>query len=50
MKKKIMVEEKKFDAVLSQLLKMKPIPMKKLRTGGRKGSKAPLFTRKQSGS
>ena len=45
-----MVEEKKFDVVLSQPLKMKPIPMKKLKTSGRKGSKAPLFTPKQSES
>jgi hypothetical protein len=50
MKKKIMVEEKKFDAVLAQLLKMKPIPMKKLKTSGRTGSKAPLFTPKRSES
>jgi hypothetical protein len=46
MKKRIMVDEKKFDEVVAQLLKMKPIPMKKLKTSGRKGSKAPLFTPK----
>ena len=50
MKKKLEVEEEKFDAVLSQLLKMKPIPMKKLKTSGRKGSKAPLFRPKRSES
>jgi hypothetical protein len=50
MRKKILVEEKKFDAVLGALLKAKPMPMKKLRTSGRKGSKAPLFTPKPSES
>jgi hypothetical protein len=39
----VVVEEKQFDAVLEQLLKMGPIPMKKLKTSGRKGSKAPMF-------
>jgi hypothetical protein len=47
MKKKLVVEKKKFDAVLSQLLKMKPLPMKqlktRLKTRGRKGSKAPII-------
>src|SRR5258708_14081135 len=38
--KPLIVEKEKFDAVLTQLLKMKPIPMKKLKTSGRKGSKA----------
>ena len=50
MKKKILVEEKEFDSVLAQLLKMKPIPMKKLKTSGRKGSKAPIFSPKRSES
>jgi hypothetical protein len=50
MGKKIVVEKEKFDAVLSQLLKMKPIPMKKLKTSGRKGSKAPMFSPKRSAS
>ena len=48
MVKKILVEKGKFDAVLSQLLKMKPIPMKNLKTSGRKGSKAPMFPPKRS--
>jgi hypothetical protein len=42
----VVVEEKQFDAVLSQLLKMGPIPMKKLKTSGRKGSRAPMFSPK----
>jgi hypothetical protein len=37
------VDKKKFDAVLSQLLKMKPMPLKQLKTRGRKGSKAPMI-------
>lgn len=41
------VEKEKLDAVLAQLLKMKPIPMKGLKTRGRKGSKAPLIPPKQ---
>lgn len=47
---KVEVEEKDFDAVLAQLVKMKPIPMKKVKTSGRKGSKAPLFRPKRSES
>jgi hypothetical protein len=42
----VFAKEKEFDAVLSQLLKMDPIPMKKLRTSGRKGPKGPLIRRK----
>ena len=42
----VVVEDKQFDAVLSQLLNMNPIPMKKLKTTGRKGSKAPMFSPK----
>jgi hypothetical protein len=50
-KKRIEVEEKEveqteFDAVLAKLLTMDPISMKKLKTSGRKGSKAPLIHRK----
>ena len=33
MAKKILVDKSKFDAVLSQLLKMKPMPMKSLKLG-----------------
>jgi hypothetical protein len=43
MKKKIFVEKKKFDAVLSVLLQSKPIERKAIKTSGRRGSKAPLF-------
>jgi hypothetical protein len=46
----VVVDEKQFDAVLSQLLNMDPIPMKKLKTTGQKGSKAPMFSPKRSGS
>jgi hypothetical protein len=48
MKKKIVVEKKEFDAVLSQLLKTSPIPMKDIKTSGkrRKG----LLIQKQSES
>jgi hypothetical protein len=43
MKKKIIVEKPKFDAVLSQLLKTPPIPMKQIKTAGKrpKGSFIP---------
>jgi hypothetical protein len=43
MGKKIIVEKEKFDAVLSALLKSKPIERKKIKTSGRRGSKTPLF-------
>jgi hypothetical protein len=43
MKKKIVVEKEKFDAVLSALLRSKPIERKRIKTSGRRGSKAPLF-------
>jgi hypothetical protein len=45
-KKAVFAKEEEFDAVLSQLLKMKPIPMKKLKTSGQKGPKGPLIRRK----
>jgi hypothetical protein len=48
MGKKIVVEKKKFDAVLSQLLKTPPIPMKDIKTSGKRG-KGPLIP-KQSES
>lgn len=50
MKKKIMVEEKDFDRVLAQLVKMKPIPMEELRTRGQKGSKSPVIPARKSKS
>ncbi len=43
MKKKIVVEKEKFDAVLSDLLRSKPIERKNIKTSGKRGSKAPLF-------
>jgi hypothetical protein len=43
MKKKIVVEKEKFDAVLSALLKSKPIGRKAMKTAGKRGSKVPLF-------
>lgn len=46
-KLKLVVNGAKFDSVLSQLLKMKPIPMKNLKTRGRKGSKAPIIAPKK---
>jgi hypothetical protein len=49
-KKPVVVEEEKFDAVLAKLLEKKPIPMKGLKTRGRKGSKAPMFPPKLSES
>ena len=47
MKRKVMVEKKKFDAVLSALLKTKPIPARKIRTSGKRGPKTPMFAPKQ---
>ena len=48
MKKKIVVEKKKFDGVLSQLLKTPPIPMKQIKTSGKRPKGQ--FIPKQSGS
>jgi hypothetical protein len=39
------VEKEKFDAALSKLLKAKPEPRKKIKTTGRRGSKAPIITK-----
>jgi hypothetical protein len=49
-KKDVEVEQKDFDAVLSKLLNMEPIPMKKIKTTGKRGSKAPMFRPKKSAS
>jgi hypothetical protein len=38
MKKKIVVEKEKFDAALSQLLKTGPVPMKQIKTSGKRRS------------
>lgn len=43
MKKRIVVEKEKFDAVMSALLKSKPIERAKIKTTGKRGSKSPLF-------
>lgn len=42
-KKKIVVDKKKFDTVLAALLNSPPIERKKIKTSGKRGSKAPLF-------
>ena len=46
MKKRVFVEKKKFDAVLSALLKTKPIPARKIRTSGKRGPKTPMFAKR----
>ncbi len=43
MKRKVLVEKEKFDAVLSVLLKSKPIGRKAIKTNGKRGSKTALF-------
>jgi hypothetical protein len=48
-KQRIVVEKEKFDNLLSQLIKTKPVPLEKVKTKGKKGSKKPLF-QKPSGS
>ena len=47
--KTVRVDKEHFDAVLSQLLKMKPIPTKRIKSF-RKRSPKPLFPAKRSGS
>jgi len=37
------VEKEKFDDLLGKLLKAKPEPRKKIKTAGRRSSKAPLI-------
>lgn len=44
-KKEIIVEEVKFKSVLGQLLKTKPIPMKKIKTTGKR-PKGSLFPKR----
>jgi hypothetical protein len=39
------VEKQKFDDVLAKLLKAKPEPRKKIKTTGRRGSKAPILSK-----
>lgn len=43
MKKRILVEKDKFDAVLKALLDTKPIERKKIKTSGKRGPKTPIF-------
>jgi hypothetical protein len=37
--------KEKFDALLGKLLKTKPEPRKKIKTTGRRGSKAPILSK-----
>jgi hypothetical protein len=48
LKTKVVVEKKDFDAVLSQLIKGDPIPMKEIKTAGKRRSGQ--FIQKRSGS
>jgi hypothetical protein len=48
MKKKIVVEKKEFDAVLSQLLKTGPVPMKDIKTTGKRRSGQLIRKRSES--
>jgi hypothetical protein len=42
-KQKVFVEKEKFDAVLGMLLTAKPLPMRSVKTGGKRGPKAPVI-------
>ena len=44
----IKVEKEKFDAVLAALLKSKPIPRKKIKSSGKHGSKAAMFSKENA--
>jgi len=48
MKKKLFVAKGKFDAALSALLKSKPITREKVKTPGKRGPKAPIFSPSKS--
>ncbi len=48
MKKRIVVEKSRFDAVLSQLLNAKAVPRKAIKTRGKHGPKTPLFSPSKS--
>jgi hypothetical protein len=39
----IVVEKEKFDTLLDQMIKSKPVPLEKVKTKGKKGSKKLLF-------
>jgi len=45
MKKRVVVEKKKFDAVLSVLLRSKPIPAKKIKGANKHAPKTPMFAK-----
>ncbi len=47
MKKKVVVEKEKFDAVLSQFLKSDPAPRKAIKTRGKRGL-SPRYFRRQN--
>jgi hypothetical protein len=38
------IEKQKFDTILVKLLKAKPEPRKKIKTQGKRGSKAPILS------
>jgi hypothetical protein len=42
-KKHVTVDKKKFDTLLSQLIKTPPVPMRKVKTKGSRGAKRVLF-------
>ena len=42
-KPKLLVEKAKFDAVISELLHSKPIARERIKSGGKRGSKRPIF-------
>jgi hypothetical protein len=48
MKKRVVVEKKKFDAVLAALLDSKPKPQTDIKTSGKRGSKSPMFPKRSA--
>jgi hypothetical protein len=42
---KLLVDKGKFDGLLGKLLKARPEPRKKIKTTGRRGSKAPILSK-----
>lgn len=45
MNKRVVVKESEFKGILGKLLNAKPEPRKKIKTQGRKGSKAPILAK-----
>ena len=45
--KRLVVRKDEFDEVLSRMLAAKPEPRKKIKTQGRKGSKAPILSNRE---